>query len=86
MCCILCTLGFGMRAGMVSAIICVSCAGIIGMAFHLQFLSLQFEPSLYLNSLSGVGHGCGLHHFIRRIDGYCPGYDEYTVFYADQGS
>ena len=57
MCCILCTLGFGMRAGMVSAIICVSCAGIIGMAFHLQFLSLQFEPSLYLNSLSGWATG-----------------------------
>ena len=57
MCCILCTLGFGMRAGMVSAIICVCCAGIIGVAFHLQYLSLQFDPSLYLNSLSGWATG-----------------------------
>ncbi len=55
--CILCTIGFGVRAGIVSAIISVLSAGIIGMAFYLNHLSLQFDPSLYLNSLSAWATG-----------------------------
>jgi two-component system cell cycle sensor histidine kinase/response regulator CckA len=51
-CCFLCTIGFGMRAGIISTIVSILCAGLIGAAFHLHHLSLQFDPSLYLNSLS----------------------------------
>lgn len=52
MCCILCTIGFGKRAGLASATLSVICTGIIGMAYNRHLLSLQFDPSLYLNSLS----------------------------------
>jgi len=57
MCCILCTIVFGVRAGIVSAIISVISVGIIGMAFYLNYLSLQFDPNLYLNSLSAWALG-----------------------------
>ena len=56
-CCILCTMLFGMHAGIASAIISVISVGIIGTAFYLDHLSLQFDPSPYLNSLSAWAAG-----------------------------
>jgi signal transduction histidine kinase len=55
--CILCTIGFGMQAGIISAIISVICTGIIGMAYNRHLISLQFDPSLYMNSLSAWASG-----------------------------
>ncbi len=56
-CCILCTIVFGMRAGIFCAIISIISAGIIGMAFHLRYLTLHFDPGIYLNSLSAWAAG-----------------------------
>ena len=57
MCCILCTLAFGMRIGIISAITSAISVGIIGMLFYLNHFSLQFDPNLYLNSLSAWATG-----------------------------
>ena len=56
-CCILCTISFGIRAGIVTAVLSVISAGIIGMAFHLKHLVLQFDPGIYLYSLSAWATG-----------------------------
>ena len=56
-CCILCTMLFGMHAGIASAVLGVISVGIIGTAFYLNHLSLKFDPSLYLNSLSAWAAG-----------------------------
>ena len=49
-CCILCTIAFGVWAGIICAITCLICFSFIGMAFHLNYFSLGFDPGIYLNS------------------------------------
>ncbi|MBA3036622.1 MAG: response regulator [Desulfobacterium sp.] len=56
-CCVICTILFGMRGGVVSATISTICFCLIGMAFHFNILSLQFDPIIYLNSLSAWAAG-----------------------------
>ena len=55
--CILCTVGFGVRAGVVATAISLICTAAAGAAFHLNYLTLGFDPVVYLNSRSAWAAG-----------------------------
>ncbi len=50
--CVICTIAFGVRAGIVASIISIISVGVIGTGFYQGYLSLNFDPNVYLNSLS----------------------------------